>query len=339
MDNDNGVTVIVSTHNRPNALKYCLQSIIYQTYKDWIIYVIGDDCDDRTEMVIKEINNPKIKYYNNPIRFGEQSGCNNIGILFTRSKYIAFMNHDDIWIFDHLEKAVHYLEDAEFYIGRTIYSYKSDDEIPELKLVSSRFRKIYWSFYKPYTIFEPCSSWVLRTDCISRVGPWRQSIEMHRTSINDFIMRAWRKRIKFYFGDEITCIKTGYHQNVKTNQYEYDYEGMEMFNLLEHFEKTAFKKELLFDEKKLIPFNPQIKIFFNGKVKLQSLIYILLFNRITGLLYYYFNFDFFDFLNTFLLKQKGGGMISGVRRRTGEFIVTKESFHRAIKLAIDNNVF
>jgi len=337
MQNDDGVTVIVSTHNRPNVLKYCLQSVIYQTYKNWTIYVIGDDCDSRTETVINEINNPKIKYYNNPLRFGEQSGCNNIGILFTKSKFIAFMNHDDIWTLDHLEKAVYYLRNAEFYISRTIYSYNSVNEIPELKFVSVKFRKIYWSFYKPFTIFEPCSSWVLRTECILRIGMWRQSIEMHRAAINDFIMRAWRKKIKFYFGDDITCIKTGYHQNVKSSQY--DYEGKEMHNLLEHIEKTAFKMEVLFDEKRLIPFNPRIKIFIDRKVKLLSLIYLLLINRVTGLLYFYFNFDLFEFLNTLLLKRKGWRMISGLSLRTGGFKVSKESFRRAIKLAIDNNSF
>jgi len=334
MYKDDGVTVIVSTHNRPNVLKYCLQSVIYQTYKNWIIYVIGDDCDGRTEFVINEINNPKIRYYNNPLRFGEQSGCNNIGIALTKTKFIAFLNHDDIWTPDHLEKAIIHLERYDFYISRSIFSDSSIDGIPRLKLISSKNRTTRWIFRTPW-LFEPCSSWVINTETIRKIGYWKQCLEIHRSPIDEFIIRSWRKRIKMFLGDNISCIKCGYYQGFDSGKPLYDYEGKEIEYILQVMSNEKLRKKLIDDESNFIQLDGKVQIIENGKFHIRRLFLKLLINPV-AYFYYLFNLDFFEiYLSLNFLK--GYSLSYLVKIRTGEFQIVKQSLEDAIERAKKSN--
>jgi len=43
------VTVVISTYNRSEVLKIAIKSVILQTFSNWKILVIGDNCDHETE--------------------------------------------------------------------------------------------------------------------------------------------------------------------------------------------------------------------------------------------------------------------------------------------------
>src|SRR6056297_2304175 len=122
------ISIIIPTYNRPKVLRYCVLSVLNQNFENWIAYVIGDSCSESTEEVINSLNDERIIYYNNPFRVGEQSGGNNIGIALAKTEYIAFLNHDDIWTPNHLEKALQKLKEQEgnFYIGRSVSYSKTE---------------------------------------------------------------------------------------------------------------------------------------------------------------------------------------------------------------------
>ena len=85
------VTVIIATYNRPHVLKYAIKTVQNQTFKDWVLYVIGDNCSQSTKDLMDTFDDERIVYYNNPYRFGEQAGGNSIGIGLAKTKYIAFL--------------------------------------------------------------------------------------------------------------------------------------------------------------------------------------------------------------------------------------------------------
>ena len=67
----------MATYNRPDVLRYAIESVLWQTYKNWELLVVVDACSESTGQVIKDYNNPKIRYHNFEENFGEQSGPNN----------------------------------------------------------------------------------------------------------------------------------------------------------------------------------------------------------------------------------------------------------------------
>ena len=63
------VSVCIATYNRCNSLlNIALPSVLEQTYKNIEIIVVGDCCTDNTEVEIKKISDPRIKFLNMPVR-------------------------------------------------------------------------------------------------------------------------------------------------------------------------------------------------------------------------------------------------------------------------------
>ncbi|OVE80458.1 hypothetical protein BVY01_00290 [bacterium I07] len=104
------VSIIVATYNRSNILYYALSSLIKSIFQEWECIVVGDACTDDTENVISSLGDSRIRFVNLKENFGEQSGPNNYGCELARGKYIAFLNHDDMWFPDHLTSCISYIE-------------------------------------------------------------------------------------------------------------------------------------------------------------------------------------------------------------------------------------
>lgn len=104
------VSVVLSTYNRPETLGLAIASVQAQSLEDWELLIIGDACDDDTGELIAALDDPRIHYINLMHNFGEQSGPNNLGIARARGRYIALLNHDDLWLPDHLQAALEWLQ-------------------------------------------------------------------------------------------------------------------------------------------------------------------------------------------------------------------------------------
>src|SRR5208283_2851249 len=107
------VSVILQTFNRSNILEYAIGSVLAQTFTDWELLVMGDGCTDDSAEVVARFTDPRVRFVNLPERVGDQSGPSNAGVRRARGRYVAYLNHDDIWLSDHLEKTVAALEDSD----------------------------------------------------------------------------------------------------------------------------------------------------------------------------------------------------------------------------------
>jgi glycosyltransferase involved in cell wall biosynthesis len=132
------VTVVIATYNRANTLRHALESVLWQTYRNFEVWVIGDACTDHTEEVVASFaHDPRIHWYNLPKNSGYQSRPNNEGIRRARGEFIAYLNHDDIWLPNHLEHLVEHMDrtnvDIAFTIIQWVYSFTySKPDIPLL---------------------------------------------------------------------------------------------------------------------------------------------------------------------------------------------------------------
>ncbi len=208
------VTFVVATYKRVEALKCTLQSIRLQDHRDWTAIVVGDCCGDDTYEMIRSLDDFRIKYYNLPARFGEQSGPNSFGLSLATGDFIAFLNHDDLLLRDHLVYSLGQMtaHGTDIFIGESANATRLNfeaggtvvpvftDILPAQKKMSSLIHP------NPY-IFDPSSFWLVRTPYAKRVGPWRPASELWRTPLRDWIMRAWRLGGKFTFGDRITGLR------------------------------------------------------------------------------------------------------------------------------------
>lgn len=208
------VTYIIATYQRVEALRATLRSLILQQHADWTALVIGDHCEEETAHVIRELHEPRIRYYNLPRRFGEQSGPNSFGLHIAGGDYIGFLNHDDLLLQDHLSYALERIraEDGDFFMGSyaNATELKSDNSGQTVPVFPEALPET-WNLDMlvqddPY-IFDPSSFWLIRTPYAQSVGYWRPARHLWRTPLRDWLMRAWRMGGRFVSGERVTGLR------------------------------------------------------------------------------------------------------------------------------------
>jgi Glycosyl transferase family 2 len=160
------VSVVTATFNRSRAVRCAAESVRAQTLTDWEQWVIGDACTDDTADVVAGFGDPRVRFHNLPENVGEQSGPNNEGLKRARGRYLAMLNHDDLWLPDHLELAVAALEASG---ADLVFTMALQVEREGHYVLHN------WAPGRRYLpeLFIPASSWVFRRELFERIGGWR----------------------------------------------------------------------------------------------------------------------------------------------------------------------
>uniref|UniRef100_A0A7C4KJ95 Glycosyltransferase n=1 Tax=Anaerolinea thermolimosa TaxID=229919 RepID=A0A7C4KJ95_9CHLR len=105
------VSVNLCCYNSEKYLRETLDSVVNQTYTDWEFIIINDGSSDSTESIISEY----IKRGHNIIyHYQENQGLGysrNEALKFSKGRFIAFIDHDDIWLPEKLEKQIPFFSD------------------------------------------------------------------------------------------------------------------------------------------------------------------------------------------------------------------------------------
>ena len=105
------VTAIITTHNRKNLVLKAIASVENQSYKNIEIIVVDDHSTDGTKEIIEEyIKNTSIRYIYNTDDLGGNH-IRNLGILESKGELVAFLDDDDEWMPEKIEKQVSYLQE------------------------------------------------------------------------------------------------------------------------------------------------------------------------------------------------------------------------------------
>jgi glycosyltransferase involved in cell wall biosynthesis len=95
------VSVVIPTYNAPRFLIEAVKSVLAQTYTDYELIIIDDGSGPETREALEP--------YMDRIRYIRQentgiAGARNCGIKEAHGKYVAFLDHDDLWLPEKLEK-------------------------------------------------------------------------------------------------------------------------------------------------------------------------------------------------------------------------------------------
>ena len=89
------VSVTICCYNSERYLANTLQSLLDQTFTDFEVILLNDGSTDSTEQIVRSFTDPRIRYEHQPNRGLVCS--RNRTIELARGKYIAFLDHDDLW--------------------------------------------------------------------------------------------------------------------------------------------------------------------------------------------------------------------------------------------------
>jgi glycosyltransferase involved in cell wall biosynthesis len=106
------VSVIIPTYNRGELLRSAIESALEQTFTDLEIIVSDDKSTDNTLDVVRYFADERIKYKLNHGKKGP-SATRNTAIMASKGDYIAFLDDDDVWFPDKLQKQVDLLDHCQ----------------------------------------------------------------------------------------------------------------------------------------------------------------------------------------------------------------------------------
>ncbi|MEC4990605.1 MAG: glycosyltransferase [Oscillatoria sp. PMC 1068.18] len=103
------ISVIIPTYNAEKTIEETIQSVLSQTFTDLELIVINDGSTDSTLEVINRLEDSRLKVFSYPNAGGNVS--RNRGLAKASGEYISFIDADDLWTPDKLEKQLQALKE------------------------------------------------------------------------------------------------------------------------------------------------------------------------------------------------------------------------------------
>lgn len=121
------VSIIMPSFNTAKYIGESISSVIAQTYTDWELIIVDDASTDNTDEVVKkftepaEVNTSKIRYLKNEKNSGAAVSRNR-ALREARGKWIAFLDSDDLWSPEKLERQIAFMEKNGYAFSYTRYT-------------------------------------------------------------------------------------------------------------------------------------------------------------------------------------------------------------------------
>jgi glycosyltransferase involved in cell wall biosynthesis len=124
---DEKVSIITPVYNSAKYIGECINSVLAQSYGNFEMILVDDGSTDNSEEIIKEFQKSDDRLI--LIRLKENSGpaiARNTGIKKASGRYMTFLDGDDVWFPNMLEKSINTLKERN--CSFVFSSYKSCDE-------------------------------------------------------------------------------------------------------------------------------------------------------------------------------------------------------------------
>lgn len=119
------VSVIMPSWNTAQYIQESINSVLNQTYPNWELIIVDDCSSDETDSVVLNISDDRIKYFKNEKNSGAAL-TRNRALREARGEWVAFLDSDDIWHPEKLEKQVQFMEKNGY-----VFSYHNFEKIDE----------------------------------------------------------------------------------------------------------------------------------------------------------------------------------------------------------------
>jgi glycosyltransferase involved in cell wall biosynthesis len=168
------VSVVIPTYNRYTLLKRAINSLLAQTHPVDEIIVIDDGSTDNTKQITKDFPNIIYIYQSNR----GVSAARNVGIQRAKNEWIAFLDSDDEWHQEKLQKQVAFHQNNP----DILMSYTAEKWVRDGKVVKipKKYRKIGLDAFVEnlsYCNIAP-SSVLLHKKLLDRVGLFDENLEV-----------------------------------------------------------------------------------------------------------------------------------------------------------------
>ena len=146
---NNLVSIITPSFNSSKFIMECVNSVISQTFQNWEMLIVDDCSNDNSREIISELSakDERLKF----IFLEENVGAaeaRNVAIRQAKGKYIAFLDSDDIWKDNKLEKQIAFMNENDIEFSFTSYQPISEDGKIKYSVIIASKKMSYHSYLK-----------------------------------------------------------------------------------------------------------------------------------------------------------------------------------------------
>ena len=129
------VSIIMPSYNTARFLPETIGSVLAQTYENWELIIVDDCSADDTDEVIRQFDDPRIRYYKNERNSGAAVSRNR-ALREAKGRWIAFLDSDDLWHPEKLEKQLRFMKEKGCAFSYTNYSEIDEQSAPLGRVVT-----------------------------------------------------------------------------------------------------------------------------------------------------------------------------------------------------------
>ncbi|MDP3066369.1 MAG: glycosyltransferase [Methanobacteriaceae archaeon] len=139
------VSIITPTYNHEKFIKKCIESVLSQSYPHWEQLIIDDGSTDKTEQIIKEYSDERIKYFKQKNKGIWRLNENyNKALQYSEGQIIAVLEGDDYWPKKKLETQISTFKDPNVVLswGKAVIVNEKNEIIGYYPNSFERFKKL-----------------------------------------------------------------------------------------------------------------------------------------------------------------------------------------------------
>lgn len=155
------VSIIIPAHNAAGFIEETVRSIFEQTYTNFEIIICENGSTDNTRDIISSFEDSRIKvlFLENNLH---AAGARNAGVRAAEGEYVAYLDADDLWAKDKLEKQIAFMKKTGAAFSFTGYEFGDADANPLGKIVRVPETLSYEKALRNTTIFTSTVCFDLR---------------------------------------------------------------------------------------------------------------------------------------------------------------------------------
>lgn len=150
------VSIIVPVYNVKNYIVETMDCVRNQTYPQWELLLVEDGSSDGTveiiEAYLEQAKDTRIKLIKLPANMGAAKARNH-GLFKAQGRYIAYLDSDDLWMPNKLERELAFMEEKQAAFAFTGYEFADENGKGTGKVVRVPETLSYKEALKNTTIF------------------------------------------------------------------------------------------------------------------------------------------------------------------------------------------
>ena len=160
------ISIITPCYNAQDTIFTTIDSVIKQNYQDWEMIIVDDYSSDNSAEIIKHFCecDKRIRYLKTSKPSGSPALPRNIGINNAKGDYIAFLDSDDVWLPDKLQKQIDAINKDGYELMYSFYEKIDWEGTRSNRIIRTRRKSTYKSLLKSNSI--PCLTSIISRGAI-----------------------------------------------------------------------------------------------------------------------------------------------------------------------------